>query len=118
MKLLLDENLSRRLVPGLQEAFAGTPHVEDLGLQGKPDTLIWAAARQQAYALVSKDDDFRQLSLLRGAPPKVLVLVLVLAIGNGGNADALGVLLSNRARIEAFDADALESLLLLRAFRA
>ena len=52
MKLLLDENLGRRRVPGLQEAFAGTPHVEDLGLQGKPDTLIWAAARRQAYALV------------------------------------------------------------------
>ena len=114
MKLLLDENLSRRLVPALQAAFPGTQHVADLGLQGEADTLIWATARQETYALVSKDDDFRQLSLLRGAPPKVLVL----AIGNGGNADVLALLLNNRARIEAFDADALESLLVLRAFRA
>jgi predicted nuclease of predicted toxin-antitoxin system len=62
---------------------------------------------------VSKDDDFRQLSLLRGAPPKVVVL----AVGNGGNAEVLNVLLSNRLRIEAFDANALESFLLLRALR-
>ena len=114
MKLLLDQNLSRRLVPALQEAYPGTRHLADLGLQGEPDTLIWTVAQQETYALVSKDDDFRQLSLLRGAPPKVLVL----AIGNGGNADVLALLLNNQDRIKAFDADALESLLVLRAFRA
>ena len=51
--------------------------------------------------------------LLHGAPPKVVVL----AIGNGGNAAVLNVLINNRARIETFDADALESLLVLRALR-
>ena len=60
--------------------------------------------------LASKDDDFRQLSLLRGAPPKVLVL----AVRNGGNAAVLDVLTSNCSRIEAFDTDAQESLLVLR----
>lgn len=62
---------------------------------------------------MSKDDDFRQLSLLRGAPPKVVVL----AIGNGGNAAVLDMLMNNRACIETFDADALESLLVLRGLR-
>jgi len=42
---------------------------------------------------------------------------VVLAIGNGGNATALKVLLDNRARIEAFDVDPLESVLVLRAAR-
>ncbi len=113
MKLLLDENLSRRLVPALQEAFAGTRHVQDLGLQGASDVSLWALAGREGYVLTSKDDDFRQMSLLRGAPPKVLVL----AIGNGGNDVVLGLLASNRARIEAFEADALESLLVLRRTR-
>ncbi len=111
MKLLLDENLSHRLVPSLQEAFAGTRHLEDVGLRGETDAVIWAFAAREAYMLVSKDDDFRQLSLLRGAPPKVLVL----AVGNGGSAAVLGGLTNNRSRIEAFDADAQESLLVLRA---
>ena len=51
--------------------------------------------------------------LLHGAPPKVLVL----AIGNGGNAAVLNVLINNRARIEIFDANGLESLLVLRPLR-
>ena len=110
MKLLLDENLGRKLIPALQDAFAGTRHIEDVGLRGESDALIWAFAGREGFALVSKDDDFRQLSLLRGTPPKVLVL----AIGNGGNAQVLGVLMSNRARIEAFAADEMESLLVLR----
>lgn len=113
MKLLLDENLSRRLVPTLQDAFAGTRHLEDVGLLGEPDAAVWAFAGREGYTLVSKDDDFRQLSLLHGAPPKVVVL----AIGNGGNAAVLDVLMNNRIRIETFDANALESLLVLRPLR-
>ena len=71
-------------------------------------------AMREGYALVSKDDDFRQISLLRGAPPKVVVL----AIGNGGNDVALRTLMRHRARIEDFGADPLESLLVLRAARS
>lgn len=111
MKLLLDENLSHRLVPLLQNDYAGTRHVSDIGLQGGTDAVIWDLARREGYALASKDDDFRQLSLLRGAPPKVLIL----AIGNAGNATAIKLLIDNRTRIEAFDSDAQESLLVLRA---
>jgi len=107
MKLLLDENLSHRLVALLQDAYPGTQHVAHVGLQGATDAVIWG------FALVSKDDDFRQLSLLRGAPPKVVVL----AIGNGGNAQALALLTDNRARVAAFEADAQESVLVLRAPR-
>ena len=97
----------------MQDAFAGTRHLEDVGLQGEPDAAVWAFAGREGYTLVSKDDDFRQLSLLYGAPPKVVVL----AIGNGGNAAVLDMLMNNRARIETFDADALESLLVLRGLR-
>lgn len=61
--------------------------------------------------LASKDDDFRQLGLLRGAPPKILVL----AIGNAGNAVVLDLLTGSAGRIETFAADASESLLVLRA---
>ena len=62
MKRLLDENLSRRLVPTLQGAFEGTRRLEDVGLLGEPDAAVWAFAGCEGYALVSKDDDFRQLS--------------------------------------------------------
>lgn len=110
-KLLLDENLSWRLAEKLQPVFPGTRHVEELGLRGASDIVLWDVAERDGFMLVSKDDDFRQLGLLRGAPPKVLVL----AIGNAGNAVVLDVLKSHAARIAAFDADPGESLLILRA---
>lgn len=111
MKLLLDENLSWRLVANLQRSFPGTKHADQLGLRGATDAAVWEHARGEGYMLVSKDDDFRQLALLRGAPPKVLVL----AIGNGGNAAVLELLGSHERRIAAFAADDSESVLVLRS---
>ncbi|TAG04928.1 MAG: hypothetical protein EAZ30_04095 [Betaproteobacteria bacterium] len=40
MKLLLDENLSRRLVAPLQEIYPGTTQVEFVGLAGVDDVVI------------------------------------------------------------------------------
>lgn len=46
MKLLLDENLSRRLVPTLQEAFAGTRHLAhcQADRHGLPNVPLRASA--------------------------------------------------------------------------
>ena len=48
MKRLLDENLSRRLVPALQQAFPGTGHLQDFGLKGEADLVVWDIARRAA----------------------------------------------------------------------
>ncbi len=74
MKLLFDENLSSRLVQALEPEYPGSAHVRALGLGGATDAAIWERARQDAYAIVSKDNDFRQLSFLHGAPPKIIWL--------------------------------------------
>lgn len=71
VKLLLDENLSPRLVQLLARDFPGCSHVDAIGLHGKPDVEIWGYAREHGFVIVSKDDDFRQLSFLHGAPPTV-----------------------------------------------
>lgn len=76
----------------------------------KPDAEIWAHARKHDFLIVSKDDDFRQLSLLRGAPPKVVQL----SVGNAGT-DVIARLLSDSApKIETFAAEPEEALLILR----
>ena len=69
MKLLLDENLSPRLVEVLSRQYPGSRHVDQLGLRGKPDHVIWEQAASGDFVLVSKDNDFRQLSFLHGTPP-------------------------------------------------
>ncbi len=109
MKLLFDENLSPRLLEFLSAIFPGSEHVELVGFRGQPDETIWTFAGQHGLCIVSKDNDFRQLSFLKGPPPKVIWL----SIGNAGT-EAISVLLKNRrAQIEAFQANADEALLVL-----
>lgn len=109
MKLLFDENLSPKLIEALEPEYPGSAHVRTLGLQGATDRAIWELARQGVYAIVSKDNDFRQLSFLHGAPPKVIWL----SVGNAGTDAILRFLQSQRVAIQAFDADAEASLLVL-----
>jgi predicted nuclease of predicted toxin-antitoxin system len=110
VKLLFDENLSPHLVQRLAEPFPDSMHVDDVGLHGRADFEIWNWARDNGFAIASKDDDFRQLSFLNGAPPKVLWL----SVGNAGT-DSIAVLLgAERARIEAFASDPEDSVLILR----
>ena len=45
MKLLLDENLSRRIAPFLQATFPGTSQVVLLGLESASNTEIWQYAK-------------------------------------------------------------------------
>jgi predicted nuclease of predicted toxin-antitoxin system len=98
VKLLLDENLSYRLVARLTETFPGTAHLDELNLRGQPDTAIWDYALKHGFVLVSKDDDFRQLSFFRGHPPKVIWLV----VGNAVTKIIAELILQNRAIIEDF----------------
>ena len=74
MKLLLDENLSRRLVPFLQHAYPGSSQVVLLGMESASDIEVWQAAKDQGFVLVTCDADFEELSLVWGQPPKVIWL--------------------------------------------
>ena len=69
MRLLLDENISWRLVAYLRPHVAAVLHVRDLGLDSSPDTSIWRYARQHGYDILTKDDDFLRLVLAEGFPP-------------------------------------------------
>lgn len=72
MKLLLDENLSRRIVPLLQQNYPDSTQVVLVSLERANDIAIWEFARNNDYVLVTKDSDFHELSLLYGAPPKII----------------------------------------------
>jgi predicted nuclease of predicted toxin-antitoxin system len=97
-RLLLDENLSERLVTALAPRFPGALHVRLLGLGGASDGRLWQLAADEQCLLVTKDEDFVQWSVLRGPPPKVLWL----NVGNAGTAVIAQLLLRNAAAIEGF----------------
>ena len=72
MILLLDENLSPRLVPRLQSLFGGLTHVRDVGLRRADDKAIWDWAKANGYAVITTDSDFIAMSQTAGWPPKVI----------------------------------------------
>ena len=96
MKLLLDENISRRIVPALQDRFPGSSQVALLGLERASDAQLCDFAVDQGFVLCGKDDDFQPLVTSRGYRPKLIRL----AIGNATNDRVLAALLAAADRIE------------------
>ena len=74
MKLLLDENLSRRLVPRIADLFPDSAHLAAVGLLQSPDTAVWAYAKVNGFSIVTADADFYELATTLGSPPKVIWL--------------------------------------------
>lgn len=84
-------------------------HVRDVGLKGESDHQIWDFAAKNGFAITTKDDDFRSLSLLRGAPSKVIWLV----VGNTSTGEILRIFLDQLHAIEAFINESSTALLAL-----
>ena len=74
MKLLLDQNISRKLVDELEDLYPGSSHVLLLDLQLASDTQVWEYARQHNFVIVTQDSDFNERSLVYGYPPKIIWL--------------------------------------------
>lgn len=100
MKLLFDHNLSFKLVGPLAELFSGSEHVRNVDLHEADDRTIWEYARANSFVIVSKDEDFHQLSFLYGAPPKVVWVRL----GNCTTSDIEQALRRHHEDLLQFDA--------------
>lgn len=74
MKLLFDENISYRVLREIQSYFPGSVHVNSVVLKDATDISIWNYARQNNFTIVTFDEDFNELSNLKGYPPKIIWL--------------------------------------------
>lgn len=74
MKLLFDENLSRKLAIRLAHLYPSSQHVSDLGLLHSSDSEIWFYAGANDFTIVTADADFFDLAAQLGPPPKVIWL--------------------------------------------
>lgn len=109
MKLLLDENLSPRLVKLLSDLYPGSSHVRECHLERASDHQIWEYAGTNGFAIVSKDSDFEQRSVLEGHPPKVIWV----RMGNCSTHAICELLRKYSPVIHTFDLDSVESILVL-----
>lgn len=74
MRLLFDENLSRKLVERLADLFPDSTHAAFEGLLESPDSSVWAHAKAHGFTIVTADADFYELATTFGPPPKVIWL--------------------------------------------
>jgi predicted nuclease of predicted toxin-antitoxin system len=98
VRFLSDEQLSEDLCALLDDVFPGSLHVRHLGAGGAADSAVWRLARECEALLVTKDEDFHRLSVMHGAPPKVVWLRL----GNCTTEDVAALLRRHRSDIEHF----------------
>lgn len=98
MRLLLDEQLSEALCHQLRDVFPDSAHVRTLLGPSTPDEQVWTLAIEQGFVLVTKDEDFHRLSVLRGSPPKVVWVRL----GNCTTNDIAELLRRHYRDIETF----------------
>jgi predicted nuclease of predicted toxin-antitoxin system len=101
MKLLLDQNISFRIVNKIQDIYPGSKQINELGLENSKDFTIWSFAKDNGYCIVTFDGDFYDLGLIKGSSPKVIWL----RIGNTSTQNIEKVLRDNLELIKTFLTD-------------
>ena len=99
MKLLLDNNLSYKLCKPLEQFFPLSAHVNSVLTFNAADLEIWSFANEHNYTILTKDNDFNELSLLKGCPPKIVHLLC----GNATTSEILLLLNISADAILNFD---------------
>ncbi len=102
MKILLDENLSWRLKKILDTEFEEIKHVTEIQNDDPlSDEEIWNYALHHHFLIFTNDDDFYRLSVIKGFPPKVVVL----RTGNQSTLNIGNFILKHKVAIEQFYGD-------------
>ncbi len=98
MKLLLDQNVSHRLVRRLSSLYPDSTHVRSIGLHESEDSEVWQYALDHELTIVTKDSDFHVRSILDGHPPKVIWITR----GNCGTDEIESMLRDFHQQLNAF----------------
>ncbi len=103
MKLLVDANISWRIIKKLELYFPESTHVDKIGLTyPAKDIEIWKFALNQQSVIVTNDEDFLNLSLSKGFPPKIILL----RMGNQSTSAIMNTLIKHKIDIENFNISA------------
>ncbi|MFW6248354.1 MAG: DUF5615 family PIN-like protein [Bacteroidota bacterium] len=98
MNLLLDQNISFRVKKKLIKDFPECKHVSDCGLSDTEDANIWEYAKKHDFTIVTYDQDYFEISLFWGSPPKIVWI----KSGNLINSEVAKLLVDNKKTIIDF----------------
>jgi predicted nuclease of predicted toxin-antitoxin system len=96
MKLLLEENLSRQIIPALLPDYSESTQVALLELNEAHDFEVWEFAKNEGFAIVTQDADSHEQSVLTKGPP----LIIWLRCGNQPRSVILKKLLNHKIQIK------------------
>jgi predicted nuclease of predicted toxin-antitoxin system len=98
MKLLFDQNISHKILKKIVDIFPDAKQVKELNLDKSSDTEIWKFAKDNNFVIVTFDSDFMDLSILKGAPPKIIWL----RVGNTSTIHLASIIRSKYESIKSF----------------
>jgi predicted nuclease of predicted toxin-antitoxin system len=101
MKILLDQNLSYRIIKKLNSIYPEINHVSNFNLQASDDKVVWEFAKNNDFTLVTQDSDFYDFSILKGFPPKIIWI----KCGNTSTNNIIEILTKNYQAIKDFIED-------------
>ncbi|GAB3497929.1 DUF5615 family PIN-like protein [Spirosoma knui] len=101
MRLLLDQNISFRVVKQLKSMFPEVIGVRECGLYNADDYQIWEYALQNKYTVVTFDKDIPAIGSVKGFPPKIIWL----RTGNLSNQAVVSLFVDHANDIIAFVAN-------------
>lgn len=101
MKILLDQNLSYRIIKKLNSIYPEINHVSNFNLQASDDKVVWEFAKNNNFTLVTQDSDFYDFSILKGFPPKIIWI----KCGNTSTNNIIEILTKNYQAIKDFIED-------------
>ena len=97
MKLLLDANISWRVAKIVSPYFAECIHINTIfSTTSVTDISIWNYALDESYLIVTNDEDFLNLLLVKGFPPKIILL----RTGNQNNLQLAQLIIKHKTDIE------------------
>ncbi|MBX2916000.1 MAG: DUF5615 family PIN-like protein [Cyclobacteriaceae bacterium] len=98
MKLLLDNNISHKLLSRIQTVFPDSEHVRSFVGVTAEDIAVWEYALSRDFVILTKDNDFDERSLVNGCPPKGVHLIC----GNRFSDYILQLIMNNKDEIISF----------------
>jgi predicted nuclease of predicted toxin-antitoxin system len=108
MKILIDQNISYRIMAMIQNELWQVEHIKNHDLVNANDFEIFMFARQNKYeAILTLDEDFQLLQLVHEQPPKIIWI----RIGNCSTKKLAETIKTNTSTIQYFLDDTLSDCL-------
>lgn len=98
MKLPFDENISYRILKKVKEIFPDSKHTSNISKGLLSDKQIFDYAKAKNLSIVTQDQDFYDLQILYGYPPKIILL----RIGNTSTQNILAKLQEKKSELTQF----------------